>query len=273
MQKNILFRILLILLILLSLLFLISCKTDVGKNSIFINQSTFDNATAKEEYEIHKFKYFTKDGFEIYGNLYLPLRNKQKNINPKNVLLIHGWGQNQDIYNNFVNYLLDNNITVITIDLRGHGKSTYKKGVEIYPQDLTLEDYSLISDDINGVVEYLLLKDVNPVFSIVGSDIGANIGLNFASENDEVVEKLILVSPSLNYYGITAKEQIQNYNKSLLFITSVSDSISYEASKLLHELSNSTKKEIKLYSGSDHGTSLFIKEMGLMDYILNWIIR
>lgn len=265
-------KLFLFLIVMALALFLVSCNTDINKDTIKLNESTTDSLEKTKNFEQLRFKYISLDGFEIYGNVYVPNKNIKKE-DSKQVLLLHGWGQNQKVYDELVNLLVANNITAITMDFRGHGQSTYKKGTEFLPQHLTLDDYASFSKDINGVKLYLESKEMSSKFSIIGSDIGANVALLYASENNDTVNKVVLLSPSLNYYGITTKEAVLKYFGALYIVTTVDDKLSFEPSRTLYDLSNSTKKEFKLYGGSEHGTSILVKERPSLDLILNWISR
>jgi pimeloyl-ACP methyl ester carboxylesterase len=257
-------NLLFILSVLLLSLFLVSCQTNVSNNLIKGNNT---DITIQNTLNVTNFKFVTKEGFEIYGTLYNAENEKNK------VLLLHGFGQSQDNYFDLAKYLSDKGITAITMDFRGHGKSIFRENNELHSQDLTLDDYNSFAGDINGVVRFLESKNMSNNFSIVGSDIGANTALLFASQNKQIVNKVILISPSLNYYGITTKQAIFDYTNELYIVTSVNDDISFEPSQYLYDNSNSTKKQLKLYVGSEHGLSLLTKETGLKESIANWLVK
>lgn len=72
------------------------------------------------------------------------------------VLFLHGWGVNMKIWCQQFEYF-PQNYKVITVDLPGHGQSSWK--------DLSLKE---MVDDLNDVLENLDLKDLN----LVGSSFG-----------------------------------------------------------------------------------------------------
>lgn len=215
--------------------FVVSCSSNIRQDSLNLNQTdSYLSST-----EVSKFKYLTKDGFEIHGALY---KNKH-GVNEKNyVLLLYGFGQNKSVYDNLKDYLVNEGFDVITLDYRGHGESIFRNNIELHSNDLTLDDFSSMPSDINGVLLYLEAKNISKTISIIGSDIGANIALNFAVKNNATVQNLILISPSLNYYGIKVQREIEKYFGSLYLVTSVDDSVSYEPSKILYDASKSEKK-------------------------------
>lgn len=95
----------------------------------------------------------------------------------KNIVLLHGWGQNIEMMNP-IGKKLENDAVITIIDLPGHGGSDEPKVA------LTIEDYC-------EVVRELLekLKIDNPI--LVGHSFGGRIAIVYAAKYD--VEKLILL--------------------------------------------------------------------------------
>ncbi len=95
----------------------------------------------------------------------------------KNIVLLHGWGQNIEMMNP-LGKKLENDAVITIIDLPGHGESDEPKVA------LTIEDYC-------EVVRELLekLKIDNPI--LVGHSFGGRIAIVYAAKYD--VEKLILL--------------------------------------------------------------------------------
>ena len=95
----------------------------------------------------------------------------------KNIVLLHGWGQNIEMMNP-IGKKLENDAVITIIDLPGHGESDEPKVA------LTIEDYC-------EVVRELLekLKIDNPI--LVGHSFGGRIAIVYAAKYD--VEKLILL--------------------------------------------------------------------------------
>jgi lysophospholipase len=258
--------IIIVVILLILAFFICSCKTNIRQD---INSSFNNSIEQKEEskVQITPFKFLTKDGFEIYSTLY-------QVKNPKaQVLLLHGFRGKQEDYAELTKILNEKDINVITLDFRGHGKSIFRTNIEINEQDLNLQDYTSLSSDLEGVIIYLDSKNLNSNFSIVGSDLGANVALVFATKHNDSVKKLILLSPSQNYYGVITTDTIKKYNNSLYIVTSVSDDLSYEGSKYLYDNSISEDKEFKLYSSSGHGVQMFLYEMGLFDKVSFWLLK
>ena len=96
----------------------------------------------------------------------------------KNLILIHGAGDNLNMWYNQVP-AFSKNFTVITYDIRGHGKtenSETEYSIELFAQDL---------------YELTRAMKVESAY-ILGYSIGGRIALNLAIEHPEIVKALIL---------------------------------------------------------------------------------
>jgi pimeloyl-ACP methyl ester carboxylesterase len=95
----------------------------------------------------------------------------------KNIVLLHGWGQNIEMMNP-LGTKLENSATITVIDLPGHGGSSEPK------EAITIYDYC-------DIVKTLLdkLKIVKPI--LIGHSFGGRVAIVFASQYD--TEKLILL--------------------------------------------------------------------------------
>ena len=72
----------------------------------------------------HKeYRWKSYDGLELFGQTWT---NGGK---PKAVInLVHSHGEHSGIYEDFVKDLTDNNYYVVSLDLRGHGRSEGRRG-------------------------------------------------------------------------------------------------------------------------------------------------
>ena len=95
----------------------------------------------------------------------------------KNIVLLHGWGQNIEMMNP-IGKKLDRDATITIIDLPGHGLSDEPK------QEMTIEDYC-------EVVKELLdeLKIDKPI--LIGHSFGGRIAIIYAAKYE--TEKLVLL--------------------------------------------------------------------------------
>lgn len=102
------------------------------------------------------------------------------NSKDKNIVLLHGWGQNIEMMEPLANKFKDN-YNILNIDLPGHGKST-EPG---YPWDIY--EYSKC---VNTIISDLGLKNI----VIIGHSFGGRVGIVYASMYDTLA-LVLLASP------------------------------------------------------------------------------
>lgn len=117
----------------------------------------------------------------------------------KNVVLLHGWGQNIEMMKPLGNNLEDYYVTIL--DLPGFGESSEPK------EKYTIYDYVSILE------EFLKeLKIENPI--LMGHSFGGRISIGYASRNK--TEKLVLFgSPCVRHRKISLKEKVLKLAKKL----------------------------------------------------------
>lgn len=104
------------------------------------------------------------------------------------VVLIHGLAEHSGRYDNFINELNQNSISVFAMDLRGHGKSVGKNGDS--------ENIEKVLNDVDLVVEYVKSKYCFDSLGIFGHSIGGLVASLFASKNVDI-NFLVLSSPAI----------------------------------------------------------------------------
>ncbi len=103
----------------------------------------------------------------------------------KPMLLVHGWSMHSGVWSDFSSVFSGNN-TVISVDLRGHGRSKHVGGPY---------DYETFAADIAALLDSLALQQV----TAVGWSMGASILLKMIAGFSVPVDSLVLISgnPSL----------------------------------------------------------------------------
>jgi len=112
------------------------------------------------------------------------------------VLFLHGWMMSKQIWH--FQLPLSSTLRIITMDLRGHGRS-----------DSTAFSYSACVDDIEALLDYLEIENI----IIVGWSMGSQIAIKTATLLKERVAGLILVGSTARFCssddypcGLPAKE-------------------------------------------------------------------
>lgn len=105
------------------------------------------------------------------------------------VCLIHGMGEHSSRYEHVAQFFNANQISLYTMDLRGHGKSEGKRG--------HMPSYENMMQDINELVEAARLQNKQiPVF-LYGHSMGGNLALNYAIRYGDNINGVIATSPYL----------------------------------------------------------------------------
>jgi dienelactone hydrolase len=175
-------------------------------------------------------------------------------------------GHNRNDWNDFASTLSNksNGYAVLSIDLRGHGESTASQnGNTILSfQSSTPNDFNKMVLDVKAAKQFLITqKNINPNnVAIVGASIGANVALNYAAASDPSIKAAVLLSPGLDYKGVTTSNTIKQYKGPIYIATAGKDPIAgNDPQTLCNEIincANNNRLHIYQYSNS-HGTDMF----------------
>ena len=163
------------------------------------------------------------------------------------VLLVHQLPANKESWQMLVPELTGKGHTVLAIDYRGRGQSAGKLERP--------EDYQNIGLDVTAGLDYLQNKGVQKTI-IIGASIGANHALIVGAQ-DTRVQAVVLLSPGLDYRGVTTEEATAQIKKPVLIVASQDDAYAAESSQKLAELAHA---ELIMYKTAGHGTDLFVEK-------------
>ncbi|MFY0651533.1 MAG: lysophospholipase [Cyclobacteriaceae bacterium] len=134
--------------------------------------------------EIEEFKLVAKDGTEL-------LATSACCPDPKAVMcIVHGLGEHTGRYKHVIDFFTENEFSVFTFDLRGHGKSTGKRG--------HAPSHESLLDDVEEILKATRAEynDI-PIF-LHGHSLGGNIVANYIlKRNTNELKGAILSSPWL----------------------------------------------------------------------------
>ncbi|MCR4368399.1 MAG: alpha/beta fold hydrolase, partial [archaeon] len=200
----------------------------------------------------------TDDGFVISGNLW---RGKGDAI-----LLLHILDSSKESYSSFGEKLNAAGFTVLAIDLRGHGSSLEQDGLKRPWRDFSNAEFGRMELDVASAKKFLGQQGF-ALRHIVGASIGANTALNYSAK-DPSVQKLVLLSPGLDYRGVKTKKNAPKVTAKTLIVASEEDAYSFGSSKTLADLiPNAELKELR---GAGHGTRM-LSGTRLEDEIAQWL--
>jgi len=199
---------------------------------------------------------FKSFGWNISGTVY----KADSNTPRKAVILIPMLGKTRDSYpQSFVSDIHDKipETVVLALDMRGHGKST---NLGTYDSFQT-EDYKAMKDDLATAKK--TLKNKYPTiekFYLVGASVGSTAAI-LAAQQDSDFGKVVMISPGMDYQGVSIERAVKDYIMPVLAVASSNDRDAYNTALWVYSTSGSAQREKKIYEGlSAHGTDIFGQE-------------
>ena len=102
-------------------------------------------------------------------------------------MLIHGLGEHSGRYLKLIQDFNDKNISVFTIDIRGHGKSEGKRGHSPF--------YQQLMNDIQCFIEHVTKKIPDQKYFLYGHSFGGNLVINYSFQENKKINGIIATSP------------------------------------------------------------------------------
>jgi len=222
-----------------------------------------------------KVSFLTDDGVLIVGTYYSPSSSHQ--TSPNAVILLHMLGRNRTDWNAFASISSNrsNGFAVLSIDLRGHGESINQHGKTISFQSFTPTDFNRMVLDVKAAKHFLVTqKNILPSnIAIVGASIGANIGLKYAA-SDPSIKAVVLLSPGLDYRGVTTSDSIRQYTNPIYIATAGRDPIAGNDPQTLCNMINCGNHLMVYQDSNSHGTYMFLDSSlnpSLGKLIISWL--
>jgi alpha-beta hydrolase superfamily lysophospholipase len=199
----------------------------------------------------------TEDSMEIFGKYYPAEGDKA-------IILLHMLNKDHTSWNLFAAELNNQGYNVLAIDLRGHGKSN------VDWKEFGDEQFIKMGLDVKQAKQFMFHKNSRFKFVVMGASIGANLALNNAVEDKEVIG-VALLSPGLEYRGIKIEQTMLSYGqRPILLAASEEDKYSHEAVLVLNEKLVGEKRLI-VYKNAGHGTDMLKMEEKLSKEIFEWL--
>jgi len=203
--------------------------------------------------------FLSKDDVKIYASYYPG--------GSKGVILLHMLGSNRHAWDAFALRLHGEGYTVVAPDLRGHGASdlNYKK--------FSFADFNNMAFDVEATRAFVEGKEAISTWYIIGASIGANIALKYAA-SAEGIDMVALLSPGLEYRGVTSEKYLIEMNRPVFFAYSAGDTYAAESTESLYAKVEGKHHRtiIEKYAGNEHGTNLF-KNTNIENELIEWLAR
>lgn len=215
----------------------------------------------------HKIEFVTKDKFILVGDLYLAANESNKPL----VVGLHSFALNGLVWSDIAQDLRLKNYNVLTMDLRGHGRSVYNEKLKIKSRyKFTQEDWAKLPEDVVESIAYI--KKNYPKINtddiiFMGADIGASAAILTQGSLKKEPSKFVMISPMLNFKGLFVPVKVANYKDTkFLVILSKSD-------KILFNFHTTTKPKIIEYQKGGPGNQLLKVNPESRNDIVKFIIN
>ena len=209
-----------------------------------------------------KVSFFTVDEVTLVGNYWKGSDTA--------VLLLHMMPATKESWNVFADALNKEGMTVLAIDLRGHGESVKQNNNVLDYHRFSDAEHQATIKDVEASIAYLKQQGITKIY-IVGASIGANLALQYQSEHPEI-EKTVLLSAGLNYHGIITEPFARKLkgNQKVFLVAGTMDGTTSETVSTLSNLIKG-EKQVKIYETSAHGTDLFNVAPNLISQLVDWL--
>lgn len=164
--------------------------------------------------------------------------------------------------------------TIINFDLRGHGKSIFRKGDTLRAEQMSNAEYMKIPGDIKHVLGILV---GDPTLGVDTSNIiivGASIGANSAAMLSELmsgIRKVAMLSPGKSYHGLEPMHAVEAYRGKMVIFASRGDAYSEQSSKFIQNL-NKDRCSLEWFPGERHGTEIINNDKKAMRQLVEWVM-
>lgn len=197
------------------------------------------------------------DGLLIQATLLTPLTSA---LDP-GVLLLHMLGDDRTVWGEvgLAADLVAAGYAVLVVDMRGHGETG------------GAQDWALAADDLGRVWDAFAARpDVDKTrLAVVGASIGANMALRLGAERPDV-NTAVLLSPGLDYRGVTTADQLAAYgDRPVLLVAGEDDAYSADSVRALAEAAGGAT--VHLFENAGHGTDMFAAAPELSGLIIDWL--
>jgi alpha-beta hydrolase superfamily lysophospholipase len=125
-------------------------------------------------------------GVELFYRVIKPLTSPKAAV-----ILVHGFGDHSGGLKNLSTSLVKKNYIVYALDLRGHGKSSGKRGF--------IRDWSEFRGDLHEFRKLVTLKLPNFPIYLIGHSMGGVMALDYAIDFGEGISGLVAIAPGISY--------------------------------------------------------------------------
>ncbi len=215
------------------------------------------------------------EGEEAPAKKKTPKRVPRAKVQYPLVILLHTLSGDRWEWKEYPRHLVAAGYAVLAIDLRGHGDSVYRGKLLRVWRDFDKVGWQKAIDDPKHLLAHIAQQpEFNNVnvdkVAMIGGDVGANLAVNYASQHQNQVEALVLLSPGLEYYGIQTFEPMTHYENAVFYAASQEDNYAAQSAQRLYKFTFG-KKKIQIFKGIGHGVDMLHNNPDLAKEIIAWL--
>lgn len=200
----------------------------------------------------------TTDGHALHADVGVPA----KAVN--GVVFVHMAGRNKEDWHAVANNLYRQGLSVLTLDLRGHGAN-----VAATAPALTGADWIAMVGDVQAGVAELRKRGAERV-ALVGAEAGANLAL-IAAADDPKIASVALLSPGLEYKGLASGVPAKRYGpRPIFYAASQDDAYGLRSATALDSVATGPHT-LTVFEKAGKGTSMFNREPTLESLLLGFL--
>jgi len=215
----------------------------------------------------HKIEFVTRDKFILVGDLYLANPQTQKPL----VVCLHSFSMNAQAWKDMAESLRLKGYNVLAMDLRGHGRSVYNENLKLKSRFYYKQDtWQKLPKDTLDAVKYVKANypkvNCDDVI-IIGADIGASAGAIAAMSFKKVPQKMVFISPMLEFKGLRMPVRTSKFTDTKIFM------VLAKTDRILMNFDTKTPALIKHYPIGGPGNQLVRVNKDAYNDIMNFILN
>ncbi len=257
------------------------CYNKIGMKRLIIILTLFLilinswSASAASKFVKKDIKVQASDGFSLSATLQYPNDKKKKEFST--VVLLHSLGYSSEWWETLPNDLLSRGYAVLSIDLRGHGKSVYNaKLTRVSWTGMKTPAFAKYPDDVISVIDYVKTENKRAFFNdwaIIGSDIGASTAICIANKISYKPKTLVLLSPVINAKGIYIPVKLAELSN--IDILNIVGNHDINAQNIYDYLSKFAQATFALYTSESkaNGMLMLKNDPELSNIITGWLTQ
>ncbi|BCX16038.1 MAG: hypothetical protein KatS3mg098_267 [Candidatus Parcubacteria bacterium] len=235
---------------------------------IFVLSGVFDKINKNPSEKImEKVSLKTEDGRVLAANYF-------EVTNPEGwVLYLHMMPATKESFNDLAQKLAQKRFAGLALDLRGHGES--EGGPQGYLSFSDKEHQDSYFDVLAGIDFLKSRGATEEKIYLVGASIGANLALKYLAQHPQA-RGGVLLSPGINYRGITTRDLVVHLSTSsrVIFLASRDDGDNAsEVEELFALVPEGVKKEKIILENAGHGTKILENEAWVTERIIDFLTQ